>query len=46
MLTYLTSETDWSVPLRTFVTMILTVPIIEFIVVPVVDKLIARARGE
>lgn len=43
-LTYLTSGTGWPTWLRTIVTTILTVPLITFVVTPLVDKLIQKGK--
>ena len=45
-LSYLTSEWDAPLFVRTFVTTILTVPLITFLVVPMVKKLINKAGGD
>lgn len=46
LLTYLTEDLDAPVFAKTFLTTILTVPFITFVVVPTVKRLIARAEEE
>ena len=46
LLTHLTSETTWPTYLRVLFTTILTVPLITFVVVPVVDEVIKKGKGE
>lgn len=43
-LTYLTADTGWPTYLRTFASTVLTVPLITFVVTPVVDKLIEKGK--
>ena len=44
VLTYLASGTEWPTYVRTLVTTVLTVPLITFVVTPIVDKLIEKGK--